>query len=329
MEVATTNTDQSLQKFKPYDLVIAQLKADCSKLTISGIEDTEGYEKVKTTKVSVRDKINEVDTVRKSLVDDSTKFVKSVNDEARRIRTTLEEIKADLQAKQDVIDNEKERIKEEKRVAKQKLITDRINGVIAAGMEYDDFLECYMFKDFEGKIVDSYTQVALVAMQINEFNEVVRVIKEQKVVKDKAKADAAAETLRLANLEKELITQKAAQEKIAKEQADKEAQLLEYGKQQLAAKEKELVARELKMTQAIENLEKAADLHTEPMYEADKEDIYEAEILMPKIDAIPIKIWMDQIIGIPVPKVVSPKSKIVLDNIVAELNNWHTKHSVL
>src|SRR3972149_8395159 len=102
-----------LKKFDVADAVIAQWNKDYMTLTVSGLDDKDGYKAVKEARITVKGKRVEVEKKRKELKEDSLRFGKAVDAEAKRITGLLEPIELQLSKQEDDYDAEKERVKQQ------------------------------------------------------------------------------------------------------------------------------------------------------------------------------------------------------------------------
>ena len=103
--------EQELKKFDIAEAVISQWNKDYMMLTVSGLDDREGYKAVKEARLTVKSKRVEVEKKRKELKEDSLRFGRAIDTEAKRITSLLEPIETYLQSQEDVIGKEAERIK--------------------------------------------------------------------------------------------------------------------------------------------------------------------------------------------------------------------------
>lgn len=122
-----------LQKFNVTDAAIAEMKDSFMPLKINGIDDKEGYKKVKEARIIVKNKRIEVEKRRKELKEDSLKYGRAVDAEAKRITGLLVPIEYYLQHQEDVIEQEKDRI----RMEKLNRIRERINALAEYGERVD------------------------------------------------------------------------------------------------------------------------------------------------------------------------------------------------
>jgi hypothetical protein len=141
-EILKQELNKELKKFETtfdgrIDIAVQELKTQADLLVINGIEDTEGYNKVKELHILVKNKCSEIEKTKKALNEDALAWQRSVNSEYKRIMGMLEPIKDDLDAKRKEIDNQKElektRIEREEQERQQK----RIDRLYELGYTYD------------------------------------------------------------------------------------------------------------------------------------------------------------------------------------------------
>jgi hypothetical protein len=111
---------QELKRYNITDAAIANMSAQYMQLTVKGLDDKEGLAAVHTARMVVKNKRIEVEKVRKALKEDSLKFGRAVDMEAKRIAALLEPIETYLESEEDKIARIKAEIKaEEERKVRQ------------------------------------------------------------------------------------------------------------------------------------------------------------------------------------------------------------------
>lgn len=234
-----TFIESELKKFNVADAAIAEMKKEYTGLTIAGIDDKEGYEKVHKARMLVRSKRTDVEKKRKELKADSLKFGRAVDAEALRITAMLEEIETPLSKEEERIDAEHERIKleaekkEKERIQKRIDALGKFNYVIDYAMVMDMTDERYEIElahakeSWEREQEAERTRLAEIERQKREEQERIANIKlqqEQEAKRLKEEADKIrAERTRIAKEQEETEKSlKAERDKIAKEQAARE-----------------------------------------------------------------------------------------------------------
>ena len=126
----------ALKEFNPIDAAIAELEKYGS-LTISGIDDKEGYIKVHAARMEVKKIRVDVEKKRKLLKSDAVKFGQAVDSRAKELTLKLRPIEHDLTEKEQSIDEEKQRIKAEKERQEQEQLQKRVDMLAEFGSHTD------------------------------------------------------------------------------------------------------------------------------------------------------------------------------------------------
>ena len=103
-----------LVKYSVTDEALAQYRKEFLPLTIKGLDDVEGYEKVRDARLFIKAERVNVEKKRVELKASALEYGRAVDAEAKRITVAIEEVEDHLMAEQKRIDDEKERIKFEK-----------------------------------------------------------------------------------------------------------------------------------------------------------------------------------------------------------------------
>jgi hypothetical protein len=130
-----------LKKFDAVVPAINQIKESYMPLSINGIEDEEGYEKVKEALKFMVTKRNEVEAKRKELKADSLALGKAIDQRAREISAMLEPIESHLRHQKESIDQEIKRIEEAKIAERQAQINQRIDKLMSINGMYQTITE--------------------------------------------------------------------------------------------------------------------------------------------------------------------------------------------
>lgn len=189
---------------------IAEWREQFSKLEIKDVKDTEGYRQVTEAIAVIRTSRVNVEKKRKLLKADALEFGRKVDSRAKELTAMLEPLEESLKAKRDVIDNEKERIKQEKEQAEQRRIDGRLKQLFDLGAQFNGVTY------YIGNTMTTGTMVK--EMKDDEFSALVksfeaeaqRVIAEEKERARQEEIERENERLRLENERKE-------QERIAEE----------------------------------------------------------------------------------------------------------------
>lgn len=164
-----------IKKFALSDAFFNKMKAKFSKLTIDGVDDKSGYENVRLALATTRSTKSSIENKRKEIKDDSLRFGRAVDSEAKRLQDKLTPIDQQLRDKKKSIDEEKDEIKEEKKAAKEKIVQDRSVKLMAIGMSFNGIK--YEFLDEEISVLE------LTIYNDKNFNDLVERVGEKMLVK--------------------------------------------------------------------------------------------------------------------------------------------------
>lgn len=205
-----------LQKFNLSDLAIAQYSDLYMPLEIQGIDDKEGYKLVKEARSLIKGTRVDIEKTRKALKEDSLRYGRAVDAEAKRITALLLPIEDHLDRQQRAIDDELERIKQEAEAKRKAALQTRIDAFFAVGKSIDVAL-------LMGMSEESY-QAALQAA-----NAMYRAEQERLTKEARAKAEAA-EILRQ--------QEEAAKAEIARKQVELDEERRIFNEEKKALEEK-------------------------------------------------------------------------------------------
>ena len=203
--------EKELQKFDMPTTVIEKMAEQYLPLKIKDLADKEGYKAVREARLTVKEKRVFVEKRRKELKEDSLRFGKAVDAEARRITALLEPIESHLEAQEGWWDTEKERLKQEAIKQEQEKLQARVDAL----RQYN----C------------SIPVAALQVMDDTDFDWTLESVKAEYEIAEKARIAAEkekqeAERLeleRLAAIKAEQEAERLRLEEIARVQAEKEA----------------------------------------------------------------------------------------------------------
>jgi DNA repair exonuclease SbcCD ATPase subunit len=105
---------KELVKYSVTDEALETYRKEFLPLTIKGLDDHDGYEKVKEARLFIKGERVNVEKKRVELKASALEYGRAVDAEAKRITTAIEEIEGHLMAEQKKIDDENARIKFEK-----------------------------------------------------------------------------------------------------------------------------------------------------------------------------------------------------------------------
>jgi colicin import membrane protein len=255
-----------LKKFEVTDAAIAAMSKEFMALTIQGLDDREGYKRVKESRIFVKSKRVAVEKTRKELKEESLNFGRMVDAEAKRIFALLEPIESHLEAQETAIDKEKERIKAEEEAKAQAAINARVAILAGYGRQGDLMTVAMMPPDqFEAEVVKA--KVEFEAEQARKAEE------------ERRKKE---ESERLVRVAEEQAKERARLEAMAKEQEEKQAAIRKQEEALIAEKAAIKSAEDAKIAEAsrLEELERVrreatekakADAEREAKAKAEKE----------------------------------------------------------
>lgn len=133
---------RELTKFNQTDAAIAEINESALALSINGIDDKDGYSRVSESLKFVVRKRNEIEAKRKELKEDSLKYQRAVDGEAKRLTALLSPAEAHLKSEKERIDNEIKRRKEAAELEAQRVLSERKNALhqTGAGLYNDEFI---------------------------------------------------------------------------------------------------------------------------------------------------------------------------------------------
>lgn len=126
----------AIQKFSITDQALAEFDK-LKELTIAGIDDKEGLQKVHDSRMLVKKKKIEVENKRVDLKEDALRIGQAIDKEAKRIKDRLESVEKDLEDKELAIKREKEDIENRKRMEIQNRLQARVRGLFENGMSFN------------------------------------------------------------------------------------------------------------------------------------------------------------------------------------------------
>jgi hypothetical protein len=128
---------RELVKFNYTDQKIQELKDEFGALTIEGVKDKAGYEKVKKAWNVVRTVRTGFEKKGLELRNQYKKILTAISGEEDRLISLVTPLEDELLAKWKAIDNEKERVKKEQEEAEQKQLMTRLEQLVGLGMKLD------------------------------------------------------------------------------------------------------------------------------------------------------------------------------------------------
>ncbi|MDP2654600.1 MAG: hypothetical protein Q8Q08_11310, partial [Candidatus Omnitrophota bacterium] len=268
----------------------------------------DGFKAVHEARMVVKGHRVAVEKKRKDLKADALAFGKLVDGEAKRITAMLEPIESHLQAEEDKITKELERIKAEEEEAERQRVQDRVDELAKYGKQYPfsgvQFMDDFMYTDMLTKAKSDWE------------TEQARIKKEEE--------DRKIEINRLAD-------QKTDQDRIAEEQRiaqariDVEKKALEDAKRAEQDRQTRIAFEIQAKEDARINAEKAAKERSEreawEKFEAEEKAKAAAKIKeMLKPDKAKLKEWTDMLWHIAAPELANAKAKEIAGEILDGLS---------
>lgn len=128
-----------LIEWRKQDAAIAQLAEQYMPLRIEGLNDKIGFKKVHDARMVVKNTRVAVEKKRKELKADALAYGQAVDSEARRLTKLLEPIESHLQAEEDAIEAEKDRLRKIEEDAKQAALQKRLDALKDYGVVANPF----------------------------------------------------------------------------------------------------------------------------------------------------------------------------------------------
>jgi hypothetical protein len=203
-----------LVKYSVTDEALAQYRKEFLPLTVKGLDDQEGYEKVREARLFIKGERVNVEKKRVELKAQSLEYGRAVDAEAKRITTAIEEIEGHLMAEQKKIDDEKARIKFEKE--QREKLPERIEKLVAIGVTQEAVSADELLK------LDDATFLELLNRLTAEKLEKQRIAQEETERAQRAEAERI-EAEKKAIEDKRLAEEREKQHQAEVEQARKEA----------------------------------------------------------------------------------------------------------
>jgi hypothetical protein len=263
---------QAVVEYNVTDAAIAKMENQYMGLTITGIDDEDGFKAVHDARMIVKGHRVAVEKKRKELKADALAWGKKVDAEAKRIKGKLEPIESHLIAQEKIVADEKKRIKEAEEEKQREIIQNRVDLLGTFNKHLPFFDVASMSNDEWDACLKSAKSEYDAEQERFEKERLERAAEEKRISDERAELDRLREEQK-----KRDAAAKAEQDRIAKEQAEKEAALqaerdkLEAEKKaeqdrkdqeelekRLAAEAKEKAEREVKEKAELEENERIA-----------------------------------------------------------------------
>lgn len=212
-------------KYPIAEAVIAELAEEFLPLSVDGVDDKEGFDKVHDARMIVKGHRVDVEKTRKALKADALAWGKAVDGEAKRLTALLAPIEEHLTNQENIVLAEKERIRKEKAEAARRLLDERLAKLRAVDATVSVLkLESMTDEDFDDLLSGATSEFEAKKAEAAKLAEAQRIEEERKQKELAAQqaemaakqAEIDAERERLAAVQRE---QAAAQKKIDEEHA--------------------------------------------------------------------------------------------------------------
>lgn len=247
--------DLNLEKFNPTKAEIATLVADAKGLTIKGIDDKEGYQKVHETRIALKNARVAIQKTGKVLRQDAIDFQRKVIEKEKELVSLIEPTEVELEEKQKFIDGEKEKAK------RRELLPDRV----AKLKEIDVVVEEEFLLVMDDTQFDTF---------FNQQHSLFLQAKERKIKEEQEKAEA--ERLRKEKIERDKL--EAEQAKVREAEAKVEAEKRKLEQQKEAEKQEKKRQAELEQARKDEAARVEREAKDKAKHEAEEKKRKEAEL---------------------------------------------------
>jgi hypothetical protein len=214
MSVETLEMPVEYDKLSPITKVqaeISRMKNEYTGLIIKDVDDKEGFIKVKTARIAVKNTRVGIEKERKILVEDSVKWQRQVNDAANTIKDQLIEIESSLQKTEDDHLAEKEQIKAEVERLRKEKIQSRAQVITAfTGVSFNGV--CYML----GSASIEQSEVENLSDDVFQSKVEILEAEYQNILKERLEAERIAKE-EAERIEAQRIEQEAAEEEIKRQ----------------------------------------------------------------------------------------------------------------
>lgn len=124
----------AIKKFSQSDAGIARMAKEYMPLKINGVDDKKGFDIVHKARMDVKNHRVAVEKKRKELKADALEYGRKVDSEAKRLTAMLKPIEDHLQAEEQAVLDERERIRKEKEEAEQRRVQHRVERLAEFGV---------------------------------------------------------------------------------------------------------------------------------------------------------------------------------------------------
>lgn len=218
--------DKEIARLSPFEVRANELVKKYSGLTIAGIDDKDGYEEVRLAISELRSLRTSTESEKKAAKAPFKKGMDSLEQTAKKIIALIQSLELPLKTRKDEIDEEKERIKAEKKRKQDEQLIQRQQQLTALGAVYmegmfvleDVSFEASAIRECDDQIFEEDIKPKFQA--IFDRKEAER--KQKELEQEQERERLAAEQRKLAEQREELARQQRELERQQKEQRDKE-----------------------------------------------------------------------------------------------------------
>lgn len=254
----------ALITYSPTDAAITKMEEAYGKLKVRGIDDTNGYKICHEARMDVKSQRVGVEGRRKELKIESLTFGRKVDSRAREISMRLTGIETHLREQQDIVDNEKQRIKdEEERKAQEKL-----DGRIVLLQKYDCVLSV---SELERMDDDEFNDLADKVREAFEQEKAERIAEEEQLEKER---QAEQERIQKLEIERAEQDKKIAEQEKENQKLRADAEVKRQADQKAAQKKLDAERKE----REEENRKLQADIAAREAAEEEREQVRQVEV---------------------------------------------------
>lgn len=313
--VVVSVVENALAKENVTALVISELKEKYLPLTIQGIDDKEGYRKVKEARIECKNLRILAEKITKKGREKAIAEQKAWIAKEKEVVNEISSVEDYLQSQQDAIDNELERLKEEERAKENAWIQERIDKLAQYNVVIDLFTVKTMPDDmFEQKLEEGRIAHEAEIERVKKEEEEKKQ-EEERVLRMKEEAEKKEAELReierKQNEEREkLEAERIAFEKQKQDEVDRIEREKEIERLRKEAEEKAKIEAEEKLRKENEERER---LENEKRIAEEKR-----KALMPDMDKL--RDFANSIDALVKPELSSDESKTCLSHALNYLN---------
>jgi len=186
---APTIDTRALAVYKAQQGVIAEFQEKYGSLTIAGVDDKAGYDRVHKARINVRDFRIAVEKRRVELKQPALDYGKSVDATAKALTAAVKPLEDRLESMESQVDAERERIKQAKARERQRMIEDRV-AKMAKVMSFvqESVAGAWSDEEFEAELAAATERKAATDRAEAERQEAIRV-ENERLERERAELD--------------------------------------------------------------------------------------------------------------------------------------------